>query len=92
LTEWELVPANQREALLERWYHDRIVALPEWGQIVEHEYLFGPEGFSPDDDDRLARLHAHVSSQRVLCVTRERPTGAKPGQRLPARLVCGPWQ
>jgi exodeoxyribonuclease V alpha subunit len=86
----ELVPANQREALLERWYHDRIVALPEWGQLVEHEYLFGPEGFSPDDDDRLARLHAHVSSQRVLCVTRERPTGANPVNAFLHDLCAGP--
>jgi exodeoxyribonuclease V alpha subunit len=54
------------------------VALPEWDQLVEHEYVFGPEGFSRQDDDRLTSLHAHLARQRVLCVTRERPTGANP--------------
>ena len=74
----ELVPGSEREAVLERWYGDRIVALPEWDELVEHEYVFAPEGFSLQDDDRLTRLHAHLARQRVLCVTRERATGANP--------------
>jgi exodeoxyribonuclease V alpha subunit len=74
----ELVPDTQREAVLQRWYQDRIVALPEWDQLIEHEYSLAPDGFSPADDARLARLHAHLARQRVLCVTRERPTGVNP--------------
>jgi exodeoxyribonuclease V alpha subunit len=86
----ELVPGTEREAVLERWYRDRIVALPEWDQLVEHEYVFGPEGFSPQDDDRLTSLHAHLARQRVLCVTRERPTGANPVNAFLHALRAGP--
>jgi exodeoxyribonuclease V alpha subunit len=74
----ELVPGTEREAVLHRWVQDRIAALPEWNQLIEHEYLLRPEGFSPLDDARLNRLHAHLARQRVLCVTREWPTGANP--------------
>jgi len=86
----ELVPDAQREVVLERWYHDRIAARPDWGQLVEREYLLEPSGFSPEDDERLTRLHAHVSSQRVLCVTRERPTGANPVNAFLHDLCAGP--
>jgi exodeoxyribonuclease V alpha subunit len=86
----ELVPGIEREAVLERWYRDRIVALPEWDQLVEHEYVFGPEGFSREDDDRLTSLHAHLARQRVLCVTRERPTGANPVNAFLHGLRAGP--
>jgi exodeoxyribonuclease V alpha subunit len=86
----ELVPGTEREAVLEGWYRDRIVALPEWDQLVEHEYVFGPEGFSLQDDDRLTSLHAHLARQRVLCVTRERPTGANPVNAFLHGLRAGP--
>jgi exodeoxyribonuclease V alpha subunit len=86
----ELVPGIEREGVLERWYRDRIVALPEWDQLVEHEYVFSPEGFSREDDDRLTRLHAHLARQRVLCVTRERPTGANPVNAFLHGLRAGP--
>jgi exodeoxyribonuclease V alpha subunit len=86
----ELVPSNERQAVLERWYHDRIVALPEWNQLIEHKYVLGPEGFSPADHDRLTRLHAHLARQRVLCVTRERPTGANPVNAFLHSLCAGP--
>ena len=86
----ELVPGKEREAVLERWYHDRIAALPEWKQLIEHEYVLGPEGFSPEDDDRLTRLHAQFARQRVLCVTRERPTGANPVNAFLHGLCAGP--
>ena len=86
----ELVPGPEREAVLERWYKDRIVSLPEWDQLVAHEYVLGPEGFSPQDDDRLTHLHAHLARQRVLCVTRERPTGANPVNAFLHALRAGP--
>jgi ATP-dependent exoDNAse (exonuclease V), alpha subunit - helicase superfamily I member len=86
----ELVPGTEREAVLERWYHDRIAALPEWNQLVDREYVLGPEGFSPEDDDRLTRLHMHLARQRVLCVTRERPTGANPVNAFLHGLCAGP--
>jgi len=74
----ELVPGSEREVLLSAWYKDRVTALPDWHALVRHEYSFGPDGFSPADEERLARLHAHLQRQRILCVTRERPTGANP--------------
>jgi exodeoxyribonuclease V alpha subunit len=86
----ELVPSNERQAVLEHWYHDRITALPEWNQLIEHKYVLGPEGFSPADHDRLTRLHAHLARQRVLCVTRERPTGAHPVNAFLHGLCAGP--
>jgi len=86
----ELVPGKEREAVLERWHHDRIAALPEWNQFIAHEYVLGPEGFSPEDDDRLTRLHARFARQRVLCVTRERPTGANPVNAFLHSLCAGP--
>jgi exodeoxyribonuclease V alpha subunit len=86
----ELVPSIEREAVLQRWYHDRIVALPEWQQLIEHDYLLAPEGFSPADDARLTRVHAQLARQRVLCVTRERPTGANPVNAFLHDLCAGP--
>ena len=86
----ELVPGIEREAVLERWYRDSIAALPEWTQLVEHEYLLGPEGFSTKDHDRLTRLHAQIARQRVLCVTRERPFGANPVNAFLHGLCAGP--
>ena len=86
----ELVPGIEREAVLERWYRDSIAALPEWNQLVEHEYLLGPEGFSSKDHDRLTRLHAQIARQRVLCVTRERPFGANPVNAFLHGLCAGP--
>jgi len=85
----ELVPGSERETVLERWYKDWIAALPDWKQLVQHKYLFGPDGFSPEDNERLARLHAHLARQRVLCVTRERPTGANPVNALMHALYAG---
>ena len=86
----ELVPGIEREAVLERWYRDSIAALSEWNQLVEHEYLLGPEGFSSKDHDRLTRLHAQIARQRVLCVTRERPFGANPVNAFLHGLCAGP--
>jgi exodeoxyribonuclease V alpha subunit len=86
----ELVPGIEREAVLERWYQDWIAALPEWDQLIRHEYVLGPEGFSSKDHDRLTRLNAQVARQRVLCVTRERPTGANPVNAFMHGLCAGP--
>ncbi len=85
----ELVPGIEREAVLERWYQAWIAALPEWNQLIEHEYVLGPEGFSPEDDARLTRLQAQVARSRVLCVTRERPTGANPVNAFLHGLCAG---
>jgi exodeoxyribonuclease V alpha subunit len=85
----ELVPGTERDAVLERWYQDRIAALPEWRQLIEHEYVLEPQGFSAEDDDRLTRLHAQVARQRVLCVTRERPTGTNPVNAFLHGLCAG---
>jgi exodeoxyribonuclease V alpha subunit len=74
----ELVPEQHREALLQTFYRDHLVALPDWADLVGHEYVKQDQGWAPEDHERLQRLFAHAQRQRVLCVTRERPTGALP--------------
>lgn len=87
----ELVPASQREALLQAWHREHITALPDWNDLVQREYVMQNQGFSPEDEDRLQRLFAHVQRQRVLCVTRERATGANPTNGLLRNLIdAGP--
>jgi exodeoxyribonuclease V alpha subunit len=85
----ELLLGTQREAVLERWYKDWTATLPDWNQLIERKYVLGPEEFSPQDNDRLVRLHAHLARQRVLCVTRERPTGANPVNAFVHGLCAG---
>ncbi len=83
----ELVPEPQRETLLHTWYRDHVTALPDWNDLVRHEYVLHDQGFSPEDEERLQRLFAHAQRQRVLCVTRERPTGATPSNDLLCSLA-----
>ncbi|HEX7599097.1 MAG TPA: AAA family ATPase, partial [Polyangia bacterium] len=85
----ELLPASEREAVLADWYHGRIAAATDWDALIRHEYRLGEEGFSPDDEIRLQRLHTHLQRQRVLCLTRERPTGANPVNDFLHRLRSG---
>ena len=69
----ELVPAVEREALLERWYDQRIAGAPG----AEDVHPLGENGFAPADEERLAALHRHFQSFRLLCLTRGRPTGVE---------------
>jgi len=73
----ELVPAAAREALLERWYADRIAARPDFAALVAGEYRLGEDGFADEDAVRLDALHRHYQSCRLLCLTRGRPTGVE---------------
>jgi exodeoxyribonuclease V alpha subunit len=77
----EIVPESERRALLDSW-HARLVDGPDWQALCAHEYDFGPAGFSDDDSARLSQLHAHLQRSRILCVTRERPTGVREINRL----------
>jgi exodeoxyribonuclease V alpha subunit len=77
----ELVPEQHREALLQSWHRDH-VTLPDAKELAQHEYTPQDQGFSPEDEDRLQRLFAHSQRQRILCVTRERATGANPTNDL----------
>jgi exodeoxyribonuclease V alpha subunit len=76
----ELVPAAAREALLERWYVERVAALPGFGELVAQTWHWrtgGGEdaGFAPEDAARLDALAAHHQRFRLLCATRGRPSG-----------------
>jgi exodeoxyribonuclease V alpha subunit len=73
----ELVPGSEREALLERWYGERLSACPEFSSLTEGEYLLEEDGFAAGDAARLELLHRHYQSFRLLCLTRGRPTGVE---------------
>jgi exodeoxyribonuclease V alpha subunit len=73
----ELVPDGERAALLERWYAERICALPDFSALCEGEYRLGDEGFAAADAARLDVLARHQQSFRLLCLTRARPTGVE---------------
>jgi exodeoxyribonuclease V alpha subunit len=73
----ELVPAAERERLLERWYAERIAGRPDFEDLTTGEYLLGEEGFAADQVARLDTLHRHYQSRRLLCLTRGRPTGVE---------------
>lgn len=64
------------ESLLERWSVEVIRALPDFDDLIAHRYLFGRNGFSEQDQGRLARLFDHFDRARVLCLTRVLPSGA----------------
>ena len=85
----ELLPATAREQLLERWYSDRIRALPEFDELSGAVYSLlerggqetpdngdPSEAFTRDDAERLDALFAHHQRHRLLAVTRGRATGA----------------
>jgi exodeoxyribonuclease V alpha subunit len=73
----ELVADREREALLERWYAERVSAHPQLASLAEDEYHLGDEGFASEDVARLEALHRHYQSFRLLCLTRGRPTGVE---------------
>jgi exodeoxyribonuclease V alpha subunit len=73
----ELVPDGERAALLERWYAERICALPDFSALCEGEYRLGDEGFAGADAARLDVLARHHQSFRLLCLTRARPSGVE---------------
>jgi len=54
----ELVPGTEREAVLQRWYQDRIAALPS-GTSSSNTNTSSGRGIRALDDARLNRLHAH---------------------------------
>ncbi len=66
----ELLPASARGELLQRWYREQILALPELAQRTRREFALGPGGFSDEDTRELAQLFAHNERARILCVTR----------------------
>jgi exodeoxyribonuclease V alpha subunit len=61
---------------LDRWHTDVIRSLGDFDELARHEYLLAPEGFVPADRERLERLFGHIERARILCLTRQRPTGA----------------
>jgi exodeoxyribonuclease V alpha subunit len=76
----ELLPAAAREDLLERWYTDRVAALPDFAARADHVFTLGASqdgGFSDEDAALLDALFAHHQGHRLLAVTRGRATGAE---------------
>lgn len=78
----ELVPAAALPGLLERWYSERVAALPDFPALAFGVYHLGEDGLSPADEVRLELLHRHFQSFRLLCLTRGRPTGIE---------ACNAW-
>jgi exodeoxyribonuclease V alpha subunit len=72
----ELLPASEREPLLERWYEERVAASPELERLRTATLPLGEAGFPPEVEARLDALQAHYQRFRMLAVTRGRPTGA----------------
>jgi exodeoxyribonuclease V alpha subunit len=73
----ELIGDGEREALLERWYGERLSACPEFASLIDGDYDLGEEGFAAADAERLQTLHRHYQSFRLLCLTRGRATGVE---------------
>jgi exodeoxyribonuclease V alpha subunit len=76
----EPVAAEEREALLERWYTE-LVAAPAPGaagalDLGDATFSVAATGFAAADEARLEALFAHHQRCRLLAVTRGRPTGA----------------
>jgi exodeoxyribonuclease V alpha subunit len=78
----ELVPAAALPGLLERWYSERVTALADFSALAFAVYRLGEDGLSGADEARLAILHRHFQSFRLLCLTRGRPTGIE---------ACNAW-
>jgi exodeoxyribonuclease V alpha subunit len=73
----ELAPAAALPGLLERWYSERVAALPDFSRLAFDVYRLGEDGLSAADEARLEILHRHYQSFRLLCLTRGRPTGVE---------------
>jgi exodeoxyribonuclease V alpha subunit len=71
----EIVPGAEREALLERWYTERIAAHPDVAASTSEVLALPDAGFAPDAEALLDRLDEHHRRFRLLAVTRGRPTG-----------------
>lgn len=72
----ERVADRDREALLDRWYRERIVA-PGFEARARKVYLRGPDGLDERDRADLDALFAASRRGRILAVTHEAPrTGA----------------
>jgi exodeoxyribonuclease V alpha subunit len=72
----ELVPAAALPALLDRWYAERVAALPDFTALAGGVYHLGEDGVPAGDQARLGTLHRHFQSFRLLCLTHGRDTGA----------------
>jgi exodeoxyribonuclease V alpha subunit len=72
----ELAPAAALPALLDRWYAERVTALPDFTALAGGVYHLGEDGVPAPDQIRLATLHRHFQSFRLLCLTHGRATGA----------------
>ena len=62
----------------ERWYHERVRALPEFDRLTRKVYHHGDSGFDAVDTRDLQLLFDHFERFRLLCLTRgdHLPTGA----------------
>jgi len=77
----ELVPAataEEREAMLERWFQARILSLDGLHRLVDEAWRLAAGKALPAQKARLEALYAHYERSRILCATRgeARPTGA----------------
>lgn len=70
--------AEDREAMLDRWFEGRVASLDCLHALVDETWRLTDGKVSLEQGARLEALYAHFERSRVLCATRgeARPTGA----------------
>lgn len=84
--------ADAENALLDRWFRERVASLPDFAARVARVFPIGEAGFADDDATELRALLDHHARARLLCATRLRGTGTGAedlNDRLLARLRGG---
>lgn len=74
----DLLQATERRVFIERWYKERVRALPDLEGKLKQTYLVDRGVVLPDQKELIEPLLDHFERFRVLCLTRSnaRPTGA----------------
>ena len=87
--------ADVGEALLARWWTERVASLPSFAARVARTYRIERGAFADDDAGELRALVDHYARARILCATRVlgADTSAEAiNARLLARLRGGRWR
>ena len=68
-----------REALLERWWRERVASLDDFASRVSRTFHLRDGAFDDAETTELRAIYEHHARARILCATRSRhlPTGAE---------------
>jgi len=71
--------SDVRDALLERWWRERVASLPDFASRVSRTFHVRDGAFDEAETAELHALHDHHAGARILCATRSGylPTGAE---------------